>query len=174
MSGEWRVDGAKRDEASITADWKRTPFRIIDGVSVREIANVLKLDGHLVEVFRRSWFPDAAPIDQVFQVTLNPGAISAWHAHESTTDHLFISAGTVRVVLFDNREDSPTRGEINEFRFGAIRPAVIVVPPRIWHGLQCVSTSAATILNLVDKAYDYEDPDHWRVPPDSAAIPFRF
>jgi len=171
---EWRIDGATRDRQSITADWKRKSLRLIEGVSVHEIANVPKIDGHLVEVFRRSWFGDDARVEQVFQVVLNPGRVSAWHAHESTTDRLFVSAGTARVVLFDNREDSPTRGEINEFRFGLLRPAAIVVPPRVWHGIQCVSMEPATILNLVDKAYDYENPDHWRVPPDSPAIPFRF
>jgi len=171
---DWRVDGAKKDPQSITADWNRVAMRLIDGVSVHEIANVPKNDGHLTEIFRAEWFGGDVSIAQVFQVMLNPGAISAWHAHEKTLDRLFVSAGVARIVLYDNREDSPTRGEINEFRFGVIRPALVVVPPRVWHGTQNISDERAVILNLVDHAYEYESPDHWRVPYDSAAIPFRF
>jgi hypothetical protein len=27
---------------------------------------------------------------------------------------------------------------------------------------------------MPDRPYRYEDPDHWRLAPDSAAIPYRF
>jgi len=54
------------------------------------------------------------------------------------------------------------------------RAALVMVPPRVWHGTQNISDERAIILNLVDHAYEYESPDHWRVPHDSAAIPFRF
>jgi dTDP-4-dehydrorhamnose 3,5-epimerase len=171
---EWRIDGASKDRQSITADWKRMPSRMIDGVAVHEIANVPKENGHLVEIFRPEWFGGSTDVAQVFQVVLNRGMISAWHAHESTVDRLFVAAGIARIVLYDAREESLTRGEINEFRFGVLRPALVLVPPRVWHGLQCISEEPAIVLNLVDRAYEYADPDHWRVPADSPAIPFRF
>ena len=53
--------------------------------------------------------------------------------------------------LFDNRESSATRGVINEFRFGTIRPALVVVPPRVWHGVQNIGTSPGIVLNVVDQ-----------------------
>jgi dTDP-4-dehydrorhamnose 3,5-epimerase len=86
----------------------------------------------------------------------------------------FVSYGRARVVLYDGREDSPTHGVVNEFRFGTIRPAMIHIPPRVWHGVQNVGDEVAILVNIVDRAYDYEDPDHWRVPADSPEIPFRF
>lgn len=134
--------------------------------------HVPKQHGYLTEVFRAAW--SEGGVDQVFQVVLEPGAISAWHAHGETLDRLFVTSGLVRIVLFDGREDSPTFGQINEFRFGTVRPALVVVPPRVWHGIQNVAGSASAVLNLVDRAYDYENPDHWRVPADSPAIPFTF
>lgn len=171
---DWLVGGAKQDAQSITASWQRAKTTLIDGVDVREISNVPKQDGWLTEVFRADWFGGEATIDQVFQVVLNPGAISAWHAHANTIDRLFVSFGMMRVVLYDNREGSPTRGVVNELRIGSLRPALIVVPARVWHGLQNIGTTAGIVLNLVDRAYEYEDPDHWRVAADSAEIPFKF
>jgi dTDP-4-dehydrorhamnose 3,5-epimerase len=63
---------------------------------------------------------------------------------------------------------------INHFRFGAMRPALVVVPPKVWHGVQNIGPSAALLINAVDKAYQYEGPDHWRLPADSADVPFKF
>ena len=166
--------GESKDAASITADWnaRQDP---IEGVRIREVKNVLKSSGDLLcEIFRRDWLLDEGVVDQVFQSIMNPGSVSAWHVHRHTTDRLFASQGMLRIVLYDARDDSPCRGRINEYRFGAMRPALLVIPPGVWHGVQNISNTPALLLNLVDSAYCYEDPDHWRLPPDTDQIPYRF
>jgi dTDP-4-dehydrorhamnose 3,5-epimerase len=165
---------ATKDKQSITADWVPVAANLINGVKVREVKNVLKNNGYLTEIYRSEWELDDLPVHQVFQVTLNPGGISAWHAHMLTTDRLFVNNGTIKVVLYDAREDSPTFGQINEFRSGNLRPMLIVVPPGVWHGVYNYGHSQANLLNIVDQAYIYEDPDHWRLPSDSEEIPYRF
>jgi dTDP-4-dehydrorhamnose 3,5-epimerase len=42
----------------------------------------------------------------------------------------------------------------------------------VWHGLKTLGATPSLILNLVDRAYSYENPDHWRLPPDTPEIPF--
>lgn len=172
-TNDWLLEGATKDRQTITPRWVPSAQTLIDGVEVHEVLNVPKSNGYLTEIFRAEWLGNPA-IDQVFQVVLEPGALSAWHTHAMTTDRLFISSGIVRIALYDGREGSPTHGLVNEFRFGTIRPALLVVPPRVWHGVENIGSSHAFVLNLVDRAYDYEDPDHWRVPADSDQIPFRF
>jgi dTDP-4-dehydrorhamnose 3,5-epimerase len=166
--------GAQQDRQSVTSDWNSLQ-NAIDGVRVREMKNVLKGGGDvLCEVFRRDWMLDDGEVDQVFQSVMNPGSISAWHVHRLTTDRLFASHGVLQIVLFDARESSPTHGRINEFRFGTARPALLIIPPGVFHGVRNISQQAAVLLNLVDRAYRYEDPDHWRLPPDTDKIPYRF
>lgn len=174
MTDTWRLAGAVKDRQTITARWTPSAQQLIDGVTIREVLNVPKANGYLTEMYRGDWAESSGGIDQVFQVALDPGAISAWHAHADTIDRLFVSYGRARVVLYDGREDSPTHGVVNEFRFGTIRPAMIHIPPRVWHGVENVGEQVAILVNIVDRAYDYEDPDHWRVPADSPEIPFRF
>jgi len=174
-SATWLLDGAVKDRQTVTARWTPSALRLIDGVSVHEVLNVPKSHGYLTEIFRTDWLRGMnVTVDQIFQVVLEPGAISAWHAHERVTDRLFVTRGLIRVVLFDNREDSPTRGLVNELRFGTVRPALIVVPPRVWHGIQNIASTESSVLNIVDSAYAYDDPDHWRVPQDAPQIPFTF
>jgi dTDP-4-dehydrorhamnose 3,5-epimerase len=113
-------------------------------------------------------------VDQVFQVMMNPGVISGWHTHQRTTDRLFVSHGVILIVLYDSRADSPTLGLVNEFRFGVARPALLTIPPGVWHAVRNLSAEPSILLNLTDCAYTYEDPDHWRLPLDTDKIPYRF
>ena len=166
--------GAQQDRQSVTSDWNFLQDAI-DGVRVREMKNLIKSGGDvLCEVFRRDWMLDDGDVDQVFQNVMNPGSISAWHVHRHTTDRLFASHGVLQIVLFDARQNSPTLGRINEFRFGTVRPALLIIPPGVFHGVRNISHEPALLLNLVNRAYQYEEPDHWRLPLDTDKIPYRF
>jgi dTDP-4-dehydrorhamnose 3,5-epimerase len=163
-----------RDKQSITRDWQAVDQPLLDGVTVVEVKNVMSNRGFLTEIYRDDWQVDTAGVAQVFQTVLEPGAVSAWHAHGETTDRLFVSLGQMLIVLYDARRDSPSHGRLNQFRFGSVRPALVTVPVGVWHGVQNIASAPSVLLNLVSHAYSYEHPDHYRLPMDSAEIPFRF
>lgn len=167
------IAGCVKDQQSITSDWEFCR-PLITGVRVKEIKNVPKENGMLTEVYRRDWELDEGDVEQIFQVQVVSGGITAWHAHKVTTDRLFVNQGILKIVLFDARPDSPTLGMINEFRFGQVRPALVTVPPGVWHGVHNIGMETASLLNIVDLAYRYEDPDHWRLPQDTPQIPYSF
>jgi dTDP-4-dehydrorhamnose 3,5-epimerase len=168
------LEGATKDGQSITAEWMRLQD-LIDGVQVREVRNVCKPGGGvLTEVFRCDWNLDRLGVDQVFQNLFEAGGISGWHVHLRTTDRIFVNLGLLKIVLYDARTKSPTAGRINEFCFGSARPALVIIPPGVWHAVQNLHDGQSALLNLVDAAYEYEDPDHWRLPIDTDQIPYRF
>lgn len=170
----WQLPGTTRDGESITKDWTFVGRQPIAGVRVQEMKSVPTGYGHLTEIWRQDWQLDDRPVDQVFQSVLGPGGLSAWHAHAHTTDRLFASSGDLRIVLYDARPDSETRGVVNELRFGERRPGLVVVPPKVYHGVQNVDAGPSVLLNVVDRAYDYVAPDHYRLEWDSPEIPYRF
>jgi dTDP-4-dehydrorhamnose 3,5-epimerase len=165
---------AGRHHEGITKDWQLVSQPLIDGVRVQEVKSVPTGYGHLTEIWRKDWGLDEGCAEQAFQSMLQPGEISGWHAHAKTTDRLFVSRGQMRIVLYDSRLDSPTHGRVSEFRFGEVRHALVVVPPRVYHGVQCMGSTPALLINVVDRAYDYVDPDHYRLPLESPEIPYRF
>ena len=167
------IPGAKKREQSVTTDWT-VLGDLIDGVVLKEVRSVMKQNGFLTEIYRADWNLDDSKVEQVFQVSLNPNTTEAWHVHAQTTDRFFASSGRILMVLYDARKDSPTFGLINEFRIGAERPGLLVVPPGVWHGVQNIGTVPATLVNLVDFSYDYESPDHWGLPADTDQIPYQF
>src|SRR5687767_14499547 len=81
---EGYLDGCRKDRQTVTPDWTSLQ-ELLEGVVVREVRNVPKRDGLLTEVFRREWLGAGARVDQVFQVRLEPGGLSAWHTHRHTT-----------------------------------------------------------------------------------------
>ncbi|MCM2254720.1 MAG: dTDP-4-dehydrorhamnose 3,5-epimerase family protein [Vicinamibacteria bacterium] len=164
--------GAAPDAQQVRSDW--LPHQAaIEGVSVRETRNVSKGRGYLTEMWRSEWQLGGS-VEQVFQALLGPHEISAWHVHQTTCDRLFVNHGSVRVVLYDARRGGSSFGVVNTFRFGAHRPALLIVPAGVWHGLQNLLDTPSSVINIVDHAYSYEAPDHWRLPADSRRIPYRF
>jgi dTDP-4-dehydrorhamnose 3,5-epimerase len=162
--------GAKKDPQLITSSWSKLQ-EPIGGVFVREVLHVPGDLGTLTELHRPDWDP-YGPVAQVFHLRIRSGGLSAWHCHLRTVDRLFAVAGSVKFVLFDDREESTTRGRVNEFNVGEERPALIVVPEGVWHGVQNLDAVPASIINMPTHAYTYEDPDHYRLPPDSPGIPY--
>ncbi|TAL24123.1 MAG: dTDP-4-dehydrorhamnose 3,5-epimerase, partial [Aquabacterium sp.] len=131
----WQFEGTK-DRQLVTSDWLPANQAVIEGVRLRQMSNVLSDNGRLTELWRRDWQLDGEPVDQVFQKVMAPGDLSAWHAHRRTTDRLFCGYGHVKLALYDARTASATRGRLMELRMGADRPALVVIPPGVWHGVQ--------------------------------------
>ena len=165
------LQGARKDPQLVTNEWQKVASQI-DGVVVREVLHVLRDHGVVTENYRSEWDPTGLPVVHVYQSRLFPGAIGAWSCHEKSIDRLFVNQGHVKIVLYDGREESPTSKQLMELHVGDARPTFLVIPKGVWHGLQNLGTADALVLNYPTRAYDYEDPDHWRLPYDTEQIPY--
>jgi dTDP-4-dehydrorhamnose 3,5-epimerase len=83
-------------------------------------------------------------------------------------------AGSVKLVLFDDRPESPTRSVVSELFLERSRPSLVTVPAGLWHGLQSVGGGDCALLNFFDRLYDHATPDEWRLPVVNDVIPYRF
>src|SRR3954462_11281261 len=145
------LPGARKDSQQISPDWHKLGDTI-EGVSVREVRHVPRDHGVITEVFRPEWDPTGLPVVHIYQSRLYPGAIGGWSCHARTIDRLFVNQGSLKVVLYDGREESPTYGMVNELHVGNTRPAMVVIPVGVWHGLQHLGTSDALVLNMPTEA----------------------
>jgi dTDP-4-dehydrorhamnose 3,5-epimerase len=135
-------------------------------------------DGHVSEVARASWDVIAGPVVQVHVTTTFAGRIRAWGLHQRSTDRLFVVSGLVKIVVFDGRHESPTKGSVNEFTVSEKNPGLLIVPPNLYHGWKNLGTTEAIIINMPTAMYDYDSPDALDLPWDSEAaarvVPYRF
>jgi dTDP-4-dehydrorhamnose 3,5-epimerase len=77
-------------------------------------------------------------------------------------------------VLYDDRKDSETKGQINEFDVDSKDPTLIEIPPEVWHGFKNIGQELAIIVNVPTELYNYESPDEFRMPPDTNKIPYKW
>ena len=142
---------------------------MIDGVIIKDLKVIPDERGLLMEMWR-SDDPDFERFGQCYVTMVYPGVVKAWHYHKKQTDHFVCVGGMAKVVLHDLREDSPTRGETNEFVIGWQRQRMIVIPPDVYHGFTAVGNEPAFIVNVPTELYDYDDPDEFRRPFDDPEI----
>lgn len=165
-------DGIK-DTQTVAADG-RMLRQLIDGVQLHEMQNIITRNGITTEVARPDWDIGRLAINHMIHVSLRAHAISAWHCHHLQNDRIFVTEGTLRIVLFDDRDGSPTKGKLDVFHLSRMRPTTLLIPPFVWHGIQNLENQASSFVNFFDRAYCHENPDEWRLPADTDAIPYRF
>ena len=164
---------AKKDKQTATADGKLTRT-LLDGIAPKETSNIITSNGITTEIYRPEWPIGPDQIRHIIHATLRANAISAWHVHEYQTDTIFVTNGSIKLVLYDDRPESTTRGDVNVFHLSRLRPTLITIPPGIWHGLQNMESFESSFINYFDLPYAYEDPDEWRLPLNTDKIPYRF
>jgi len=165
------MEQGKKDHQTVTATGARAQSFNIQGVRTIALNNVLTRSGAVTELFRTDWPEISIEPRHVILATMNPGAITDWHRHTRQTDHLIAISGNIKLVLWDGRENSETKGQHDIIRFGVLRPLVAVVPPGVWHGLRNESGSIAQYVNVNDVPYDHADPDNFRLSSEHGKAP---
>ena len=145
---------------------------MIEGVEIRELQVNADERGHLVEMYRTDWdIFDPDPAMSYHSMTY-PGVVRAWHRHtEGQVDHFVCPKGRLKIGIYDEREGSPTNGEVNTFVIGEHDQKAIRIPGDCWHGFKAIGDKPAFLVNFPTKLYDYGKPDEERIPYDAERIP---
>lgn len=143
----------------------------IEDIKIKYIRVIPDERGWLMEILRNDdkIFQE---FGQVYISTAYPEVVKGWHYHKKQTDNFTCIHGMIKVVLYDARERSKTNGKIMEFFIGEKKPILISVPPGIYHGFKNIGTDIAFFLNIPTKPYNYQEPDEYRLPPDSNEVPY--
>ncbi len=144
---------------------------MIDGVETKNLRVIPDERGRLMEVLRSDW-DMFTEFGQAYVTTAYPGVVKAWHYHKGQADRMTVIRGMMKIVLFDSREDSPTKGEVNEFFCGVYNPIILKIPKMVYHGFKCISEEEAIVINIPDSLYNYKEPDEFRVDPHDNDIPY--
>jgi len=137
---------------------------LIDGVRTKTLTPIPDERGYLMEMLR-SDDPLFRQFGQVYLSVVYPGVVKGWHYHKIQTDFFTIVKGMVKVVLYDARPDSPTRGEVNEFFMGEQNPMLLEIPPGVLHGMKAIGAEPGYLINCPTEPYNYASPDEYRVAP---------
>lgn len=146
---------------------------MIEGVKVKQLKLIKDERGFLMEILR-SDDKIFKKFGQAYLTAVHPGYVKAWHYHKKQTDNFVCVKGRVKVVLYDNRSRSSTKGEVQEFFMNLENPLLVQIPAGIIHGFEADCDEDSYILNIPTELYNHKNPDEYRIPFDSRGVPYKW
>ena len=144
---------------------------MINGVAIKQLKRWCDDRGFFTEVIKdgEETFHE---VKQTSYTETLPGVIKAFHWHKKQWDVWFVIKGMAQVVLYDLREESETKGEIQVVVCGADNPVLISIPPGVAHGYRVLGNERVGLLYHTSEAYDPANPDEERIDFDDPKIGF--
>lgn len=142
----------------------------ISGVIFKHIQEIPVKGGPVLHMIKSS-DPDFLGFGEVYFSLVEPHAVKAWKRHTKQTQQFAVPHGCISVVLYDDRKDSPTKGQLAKYLLG--RPehyALLRIPPLVWYGFGSNCKDVAVLANCVDIPHVPHESE--RLPLDSSLIPF--
>lgn len=110
---------------------------MIDGVIVTPLRTIPDERGKIMHMLRAD-APHFKGFGEIYFSAIHNGAIKAWHIHKEMTLNYACVSGKIKFVLYDDRPDSSTTGEIQEIYLGPDSHQLVTVPPMVWNGFKGV------------------------------------
>ena len=148
----------ERDVATVTKDGRQLA-REIEGVRVRTTINHLDHRGSVFEIFEGPNEFWTEPVVYAYQSSILPGQIKGWAVHERKVDRYTIITGEILIHLWDDREDSPTRGVIQRVVLSDRGARMLMIPVGVWHLLINLGDDEARLVNFPTEPYHHDRPD---------------
>lgn len=123
------------------------------------IMHMLRCDDELFEKFGEIYF------SKVY-----PGVVKGWHIHTEMTLNYAVIAGMIKLVLYDEREGSESKGQVQEIFLGEDNYSLVKIPPNIWNGFKGIGDKPAIVANCATIPHRQDEIS--RIDPFSNHIPY--
>jgi dTDP-4-dehydrorhamnose 3,5-epimerase len=142
---------------------------MIDGVKIIPLTQIVDERGKIMHMLK-STDPHFIAFGEIYFSTAWPGTIKGWHIHTSMTINNAVVSGRAKLVMYDMREGSPTRGEIQEVFIGEDNYSLVQIPPGIANGYKAYGDKPAILANCATEPHR---PDEIiRIDPFTPDIPY--
>jgi dTDP-4-dehydrorhamnose 3,5-epimerase len=141
---------------------------MIDGVAIHPLKRIPDERGTIFHMLKRT---DAhfREFGEIYFSSVYQGVIKGWHLHHQMTLNYACIAGRIKLVLYDDRAQSPSRGQVQEIFLGPDNYVLVVVPPQVWNGFKGLAPESI-VANCATLPHD---PDEIvRLDPFSPQIPY--
>jgi dTDP-4-dehydrorhamnose 3,5-epimerase len=142
---------------------------MIDGVVLTPLRQIFDERGKVMHMLRED-SPVFSRFGEIYFSCTHPGVVKAWHLHKEMTLNYAVIHGEIKFVLYDDRPDSPTCGEIQEFFISSENYMLVTVPPMIWNGFKSIGTTTSIVANC--STLPHSPDELLRRTPSDPAIPY--
>ena len=118
----------------------------IEGVTVHPRRRIPDERGAVFHMLRND-ADEFEAFGEIYFSLVYPGVVKGWHLHHEMTLNYAVPVGMIKLVCYDDRAGSPTKGNVVEIHTGELDYALITIPPGVWNGFKGEGTSAALVAN---------------------------
>lgn len=126
---------------------------MIEGVSVIPLRRIPDERGTVLHMLR-STDPHFERFGEIYFSTIYRDAVKGWHKHREMTLNYACIFGRIKLVIYDDREKSPTKGALKELFLGPDDYSLVVIPPGVWNGFKGMSEPHAIVANCCTHPHD--------------------
>jgi dTDP-4-dehydrorhamnose 3,5-epimerase len=138
---------------------------MLPGVRILDLKKNIDERGFFAEIMRQDW-KDLLEQDSIVQANLSfsyPGMIRAWHRHSrGQVDYFIVLKGSLKICAYDDKQGSPTNGQLDEMVASEEKLQVVRVPGYYWHGTKALGDKPTLAIYWVNRFYDSKNPDEER------------
>lgn len=142
---------------------------MVEGVTITPLQQISDERGKVMHMLRAT-DPVFRSFGEIYFSCVYPNAIKAWHIHKQMTLNYAVPHGRIKFVLFDDRKDSTTAGEVQEIYLGVDNYCLVTVPPLVWNGFTGLGTEMAIVANCASIPHDPNEIE--RRDPFDVSIPY--
>ncbi|MEX2160067.1 MAG: dTDP-4-dehydrorhamnose 3,5-epimerase family protein [Dehalococcoidia bacterium] len=130
---------------------------MIEGVEIKQLVTHPDERGFFREIVRSTEDVVREGWKQISHSLMHPGVAKAWHLHKTQIDWWYVPVGDLKVALYDTRNGSATKGELQELFVGEHYEAQLVkIPPGVAHGCRVIG-GTAHLIYLTSGTYDPDE-----------------
>ena len=142
---------------------------MIQGVRVVSLRQIPDERGTVMHMLRAD-DPHFERFGEIYFSTVYPGVVKGWHLHSRMTINYAVPFGAIKLVLYDDRDGSASRGEVQELFVGEGNYCLVTVPPFLWNGFKGIAAPFSIVANCATIAHD--PAEITRLDPFSPSIPY--
>ena len=118
----------------------------INGVEIKNLKKIPDERGSIYHMLRSD---DAIFRDfgEIYFSKVYPDTVKGWHLHLKMILNYAVIHGMIKLVLYDDREDSDTRGNLMEIFLGDDNYILVMIPPMVWNGFKGIGSYPAIVAN---------------------------
>jgi dTDP-4-dehydrorhamnose 3,5-epimerase len=126
---------------------------MINGVSIHPLRQIPDERGKIMHMLRED-DPQFEHFGEIYFSVVYPGVVKAWHLHKRMILNYAVVCGMIKLVLYDDRPDSPTRGNLMELFVGQDDYKLVKIPPMVWNGFKGLGITQAIVANCSTEPHD--------------------
>lgn len=144
---------------------------MIEGVRLIPLRQIADERGKIMHMLRCT-DPHFDRFGEIYFSFAYPGVIKGWHEHTRQVQNYAVIQGMIKLVLFDARQSSGTRGETMEIFTGEDNYQLVMIPTGVINGYKAIGVKPAIVANCATLSHD---PDEMlRYDPFGDKVPYKW